>query len=741
MGLGSIVGDIGKAAAGSAAFFTGGATAAAAVLGKDLKSAVALDAAGLAAGFGLSQALAALGAGIGTSLASGEAAIANSTSTAFQGITDTLSEIKDTIGPTFQVVGDTLHSITSTIKDINEGIIKPIVGPINAAMDTFSTLKKVIQEDLHGGLQGLMRLPGDVTNSLTSLDATVQRSISMLGAQHADTINAHLVPALVGKDGRSLGDLNATMQSILAPATGTFSAPPKFDLSTGEGLDAYKAWAAEQQKLLFEEASLPALIFQWFFKLVGVVEGLAAQREPFVELWREEIQREAGIKRFSEGTVDALLKRGELDQQTARDELRALGYHTTRAEALVQAARVLPDTQRILQWFARRWVDNQVATAMLIAQGWNAEDVPLLLDSSQTELDFGILVELVRRKQLTREEAQAALERQGFRQFDSDKALAMIDQLLGAQDLIQLQDRAHVSSSGIGFSALSSQAPEELREQLALLGVPAANADVLWANHWRLLTPELAVMAYFRGYINQPQLEQALASASLPPELWQTYIDLQRPVIPTRSITTLLAHGVINQSTALDILQKRGFTLVDAQRIVDLEAKANAPSVAAQADHAHTLTQGVILQLYDSHTIGDEEATGLLKSLGWADDTIHATLQVHQVRAAAQERASDIELVIARAKAGLYDYETAQGQLAQLGLSTTETNKALARLTTQLNQHTKMPSESQVLAMLKHGVMDEATTADALRLLGYSPVWVERLINLEQASAARPPKP
>lgn len=725
----------------AAAAGTGAATGATAATTTGAEAATAGAAGAGAATAAASESTAAAEAGVASSVAETTTTLADTV----KGITGSIKEfvagIKETIGPLVSGIGDTLHEITGTVREITDGLIKPITQPILEAMNTFKALRQILERDLSAGITGILRIPTDISNALGSLDAVVQRSITMLGTAQAATTANILVPALKGADGRTLGDLNTTFESVLAPAVGTFTPSPRITLEEPPNLEAFKAWAQEQQDQLYNEKSLPALLVAWVTKGVAVIEGLVAQRRPFVKLWEEEIERAAGIARFDPATALRLHAVGIIDEAQTIDELRTSGLSETRAKALIEGVRQLPSTSQVLTLFAANWIDNATASSMLRALAWEGSDIDLLLNSSYQRLGASTLVELVRRGELSRQEAQAELERQGYRQADSDKWLQLVQVQLGLQDHIQRFDRAAVQAGPSAFASLNSAPPSGLTASAAMLGIRDGDAAILWANHWRLLTPELACQAYFRSYITREMLAEALAAASIPPELHDNYIDLQRPMLPTRSITTLIAQGIIDQGDGMEILRKRGFSDVDANRLVQLELRGHATPQAAQADHLHGLTQSTVLALYDAGTVSGDETRTLLAELGWAPEAIEATVAVHDVRAAHAERMAAVDLTVARAKAGLVDYDSAAAELQGQSLTSAELNKALSRLTTNVAAHTKLPSDSQMLAMWKAGLLDEAATLEALQLVGYSTAWAKMLIDLEAQRGTKQPQP
>jgi hypothetical protein len=680
-----------------------------------------------------------IGSPIGDNIDSASSTIGSTLSDATSTIRDTINDVKGTLSDVFGPIGDVLHSITGTLSDINSSIIQPIVQPLKALIDAQKTLSAAIQRDLHSGVKGLLDLPGSIANAFTSVDATIQRSLAMWAANSGATQSAVFGALLTGEHGAVVGTSAEGIHAALASTAGAFDPVPKFTLGESIDLAAYIEKIAADQEEIKSGTGLGAVLFQWALRSLANLKAIALQTEPFEELWREQLAKTYRIRKFDAGTVQALVQRNELGAESAMEELRVQGYDDERAAALLSMARSLPDTGRILSLFARRWIDNVNATAMLKAQGWDDNDAELLLNSSAVELGPDALLELVRRGLLSADEAAVALERQGFRQFDVARFMETRWRLLGLADLFALHDRLGAGSQNNDFPTLGAEPPEELKSLAAKIGIDEPSARVLWSNHWRLLSPELAVMAYFRGYINAPQLDRCLAQAAIPPELRQNFIDLQRPVIPFRSVSTLVGQGIVSGPEAIDILRSRGFTDRDATWLLEISHKAAAqPQAQAHAD-LHGLTKQTTLALYDAGTIARDEAHSTLLSLGLAEHAASAELDLHDVRAAHAQRAADIDEIIARARTGELALEDADAQLVALQLSETERAKASARLRRSVRSGLKMPSDVQILGMWKKAIIDDAEALDALQLAGYSELWANRLLELEATRGSKAP--
>lgn len=654
----------------------------------------------------------------------------------------TLSNIAGVTSAAFSSLKDVLSPITNTISAIaafNRDTILPITTGISTTINTVNALVKVLHSDLAGGLQGLLDIPLALSNALGSLDATWSRAFSQLDTANRANITGLILPGFVGNKPGALGAMSTTLEAAFAIPTGTFKIPPGIHLTEGTAISTIEelmasadAWLQSDTPWVQTLGHMLAKLGIWATHISGTLAGL-------VEAGLEEQRKAAGMERLGEGDVQSLYKRGELSTADATEELRLHGYSAERAAALLTMARPIFDTGQILDMVRRRYMSGADGSAALRANGWLESDIELLLSSNVQLPPMDTVFELLRRGSIDAGEAERELQRQGYDPGIASRLLPLSMRLLGLQDVIAREDRSEIVSGGGGFTFLSQSPPEGFTQYAAMLGIDEPSAVTLWSNHWAMLPPQLAVQGFFRGYLSRAQLAASLAAVSLPVELHQNYIDLQRPLIPARSIGTMISHGILSETEARNVLRQRGFDDFSAQGIIDLAKSSTHPPKATQADTLHGLTQDAILKMYDAGSIEEPQAIELLVALGYTADAAQALVDLQRVHGDIAARAAEIELVLARAKAGVIDNAAALDELTSLHLTGTEQTKALARLTSMRAARTKIPSEAMLLKMHKHGLLSDVEAMQALELTGYSEAWAQLIIQTESVSGKQPP--
>jgi len=645
-------------------------------------------------------------------------------------INDIVSNVRETLAPIIATVADTVKQVSDTIRNINDTLIQPIVKPIQDAYTIITSVIQVMHRDLSDGLKGILRIPGDIANAFASLDATMQRSMAMLNAGQADNLKLILTPALAYIADATIGANNKTLYEPVVALGEKWTPPPQFVLGEALNLQSFKEYAANSQRQLDENASLPAMFFKLVFKAVGILEGLTAQREPYIELWREEIRKHFPTLKLATGSVLEARTRGEITDAQAVDELTTQGYDETRARVLIATSRTLLGAGIIGEAYRRGQYTREQAADIFKDLGYDTNDAATALDQTETLISGSDLFTAYSRQELSLDGYLAGLKRLGY----SDASAALIYKSAfsppAIADEIMAVDRMPLILSAALISADKLQVPDTVLIAAQASGISAQAAARAWENHFRLYSPQEAVNAFYRGYVTRTQLTALLLSAAIPEALHDNIIDLNRPLIPARNITTLIVQGIIDEIDGMNILQARGYSLADANRLVQIERAAAKPSQSAVSADLHGLTQSTVFQLYDAGTLNADQVTTLLLELGLGADAITAMLALHDVKAAADFRASQVDLIVAQAKAGELTYTDALGALGGLGLTDAEVNKALAKLQTKQADNVKMPTESQLSSMYHYGILSRTALADALALLGFSTGWAELLIQL-----------
>jgi len=657
------------------------------------------------------------------------------------GLGDLLGGIKDTIGGLVSTVSDTFHSVSDTIKSVNEDLIKPITGPIVSIMENYKALQAGLARDLHSGIGGLLRVPTDIANAMSSVDATMQRTVSMLGAQNAALVANQVVPGLA-----SAGSV-AMDQTRAAIATG-------LDEYGSDERDHHIKHIHENPEV--EDLDRLANIilgvlkgeYGWAGRIAGtaidvlmMMASLLIYQEPKNEAYHQIGRRKWPTTPLEIADALAAMRRGILSREDATYELGGHGLNPDRIATLEALERLLPADDAVLDWKARGILDVEGVTQVLTAKGWREDDIARLITAHKRLPDIAQAISWYHRGGLGISELYDVLRAFDLREADIARTEEASWLLPGAADVFTYIDRKAAIVGNDAPISLNTEPEDAVIEALKQIGIPRRTADMLWVNHFQLLPPALAVIAWFRRYINLNQLEGFLGAAGIAKEQWQNFIDLQRPLLPARSIPAYIAAGVVTEGEGMDMIRAQGYDEVTAKRIIDFALHKAHATTAKVAGELHGLTVSTVTDLYKAGSLPAAQALSMLIELGHSTEAAHLELQLIDIRQLHAERQGEAALIVAQALAGSLSFEQAQAELSTLGLSATELAKYTTQIHKLLQARTKLPSEAQVLGMYKHLIIERTDAAATLHLMGYSDVWTERLIKLEEAGHGPAPAP
>jgi hypothetical protein len=726
---------------GAAGLIGGGVSAAVQTGG-----AVAGDAGAAAAG-GVSTTVAAGGAAAGgasaavsgavdSSVAAGGSAAASTAGDVLGSIKDTIAGLKSAIGDIVGPIADTIHSVTDVVKDVNENLIKPITGPITSILDNYKALSTALATDLHSGITGLLRVPGDISKAVDSIDATMQRTVSMLGAANREVIHGELGPGVGVGVGLGVDHAAAAINGGLDAHAANERDNMIKRITEDPGLEDIQAIIDNIGGWL--EQNVP-----WVSKIAGTIVNVLTSTTlifSYLEAKQHFYRQQGAIKwpttLLDVGMLNEAKRRGIITAELWIDQMRRLGFAPDRVDIIAELNRKIPAEAEAVEWLSRGLIERQAAIDILGMNGWREDDADRLLVAATRLPDATLLLDWYHRGLIGFDELRTILSALHFRPEDIDRLIASSEQLADAASTIAYLDRLPLVRANVAPKALTELPDEALVLALKPLGLSTDAIVKLWLNHWQLLPPPLAVAAWFRGYISRDQLEALLLAAAIPLELQQNYIDLQRPIFTLRNVPTLMRAGIIDAGQGRDYLQQAGYSLVDAEHMVQLALRKQATTGTASGTELHGIAAASILELLDDEAIGEDAATGYLTRMGMGPQAVQLSIALHKIKRETATRRAHVELVIAKAKAGHIDYAAAQDELHRSGLTQGEVERALAVLERDVAARVKLPTEAEVFGMFKHGIIDAAKAAETLGLIGFSEQWVQRLLALHGATNA-----
>lgn len=659
---------------------------------------------------------------IGDHLSSIFKAIADNIGTIVKDITKVVADVLDKIG-------GVLTTITAEIQKINDTLIQPIANIYNTTIKTITTLTTAIEQDLKDGLSGIMKIPTDIANGMASLDATMQRTIEQLGKLNTDAVNSTWKPMVADTIGTPLQDLNKTLGGQLGggPVKTTFDT--LVNLKDECSLGPTTEWIAKIQD---EVANSDA----WWAKgLKIILDGLLALNfvmaslEQKKECYAEDARKHLPITKMDTGTALAAWSRQYITASALNDELEVKGFDAGRIEVMKALQVFITDINQGIDWWFRGIIDESDLHDLMQKHMIDPGDEQAMKRGALNVFPPDVALEMYARGLIDAN----ALQNVWKQSHMSDQEIAgRFDthlRLPNVTETVKQASQVLALSNGLNIDTYRQQAPAELVPIAERDRIDVSVANIAWRLHWWVPTISQAMELFFRGVRTRTELYAIMDYWAVPPEFKDDLIRLSQSVIPYRTIPSMVKAGIITDQRAIESLQANGYTLEDAQALLEYSKQSGQTAKNTTATATHALSLSVAQSMYTDGTITEAQYREILAEHGYDAATVDLEVEYINLKIEADNRKQTAADIINECLVGLITYDDAQTQLASNNYTIAEQAKYLKQLRSTQASNSKIPSEAQAASMVKMGIISPDEYLALLSVMGYSEYWAARLLD------------
>jgi hypothetical protein len=640
---------------------------------------------------------------------------------------DVTNGVKTVLGTIQQAEADFLtpiknavSQITDVVKTINDGILKPLIDPIVNTYNAVNGLVNAIHTDLSQGILGVLKIPQQLADALTSVDASFARAIDQLGAANADIAKGILTPAILGAASESLKTLGLALTVAPPSATLDVGAVGHVRLTEPPSVEQLENFIALIKEKAGEAGNIAGAIFNILVNVAGAFTALltylVAKNKPYEDLGNIG----AAAQKLDINSVLEAWSRQILSDADAANELAKYGLNESRRAVLFDLQNYLPSLELALLLWRRGLVSNEALNNIFDHYKLTADD-KLALQASTFYLPSTADVSLwYIRKVIDQNGATKVLQDLGYTSAQIEAYLATLTQLDTPQDYINVYGRNVARADGLFRESFGSEPPNEAVQLGELNAIAADVVRSMWLAHWALPGIQSGIALFFRGLLSQTQLNDYLTALNVPVELQQSLVELERPLIPFRTVPAMLAAGVINEGEALDILQHHGYTQQDAERLIDFALKRGKSSKATTAGDLHALSVSIADTMFNDGILNQQQYVEVLTEHGFSTDAANLMVQLAQLKASTKERADAAAQIVAEVQLGLLQASDAQNLLFNANYTQAEVAKYLKQITAAIKSNAKQPSLSDLDKFFKKGLLDENGYLARAQSIGYS---------------------
>ena len=646
------------------------------------------------------------------------------------GIKSALAPIVNTVGNIEQAIAKPLQAVASLANDINNGLIKPIVQPIEQTYAAVNSLITSVQQDIHGGLQGILQIPSAIANALTSTDAAFKRAITELGAGNQALVKDLLVPGLAGPIDGIAQSMGGTWKPAAGARAGAVDTREAYELSQAANADQIIA----QAKGMIEGINSADDPFSWLvnafynvtlvLEIIGTAQGWKRQ---VVEYARNEANP---VTILGVGEILQAKRDSYIDEATARAELLKHGYDPSHQDVLLASTKFIAPPELATRWYFRGEITEAEWSAVLDQASMDQAQQTAFKAGAYELLAIRDMLDLWFRGLWSDADIERGLLSHGL-QADVAKLVIEAARPVASDRLtIRVQRRLEALDGGFFPGADLTTPPQEVLDLAAHGGRNTRDAINEWVESWDILGPFDWANMYFRGLTTLDQVFAAFTAHNIPQEIHQSYLDGMREIIPFYFIPPLLKSGTLTAEQGKQQLAALGYT---PQLIDVIVAGSVAPAATSKATTAVSLQQASLSQaasMYQDQIITEEQYKSILAAHGYAPDFIDATVRLENLKLVQSLHSTEGTILVDQVALGQITQQQAIDQMASLGFSTAESLKYQKQILGKQTTNAKLPSLTEVKDMWKAGIITDADLLEFLGLTGYGPTWGPRMFTL-----------
>jgi len=664
-----------------------------------------------------------------------------------------ITDLKNVLVDAISHIAPILDSITKTVKNINDTLIQPIATFINTTVKTIADLTVAIQKDLHEGLAGIVNIPGQIAGGLSTIDASLNRTVEQLGKTNQATATS-----TVDYEGKTLPPLYSastaamlTGKTVAGTIKSTFAqsvnlAPETLQQVSQEAIAALGPLLKEVLEIVWtivkspfdqQHADWSAVENVFIGLLDGVLSilttltAVGALVEPLLEAASEEARTRVPITKLDVNSIVSALRRGFLDDNGASVELQKLGFDSTRQQVLKDLAVTLATPEIAIGWWFQGIIAEDDLDANLKGNGFTPDDISAL---KQGSMHLPQVADIARWRHFGIIQDDGVRNLLKVLRFDDTQIQAFLDTEQTretAAGRAQLQGRLDASDQGWLHDTFLQATPDNVVTAGAREGLHPDTTRLAWLAHWNLPSIQQWINSYFRGLRTLTEVEYAMTAANIPKEVWDETIQVMRPLIPFRSISTYVKAGYMSELQAEQELAAHGFDLGRINVILKAVTASSGKSAAITAQKIATLSISNARTLFDDGALTEQQYEQVLQQHGYSAELAAAQVQADQISAHTRQRKTTLNNLLAEVETGSTTIDDAVSQLQAQGFSNSEISVFQLKVARTMKVNAKHPSIGDMKAFIKAGYMTVTQFVLELQAQGWTDPWITMFAQME----------
>lgn len=678
--------------------------------------------------------------------------VASTTASIASAITKDVSAASSTLKSILDPITSTIDSITGVARSIEDNLITPIVTPIETLINQGQNLYKQVTSDLSQGLSGMLKIPGQIADALTSTDAAFHRATQELGLATRSTAEQVVVPGLTKGIGEPIGQFHQAFKvtgAVQEHASATYTPLDRLTQHSGEvnteiGADI----SAVAEALGLGDVTDPVQLIhavqeavknadhwylepvRWAWNLLILGEFVAQDIRQSVEAAGQLAKKATPITLLGPAETIEALRRNILSPSDAEEELLRQGIDPSRQQALYDLAEFLFSPREAVELERRGIIGPNQYETLLAQNNLTPDQGHALYELLQKVLTAGEVASAYWRGFISQAERDSEYKAAGI----PDKLMELVTRLslspLPPDLLVRLSGRQAALTDGLLTESLGQEAPADVRELFQQAQADPRQADLAWLAHWDVPGPNWWVQALFRSLRTRSEVYEAFKARNIPKELWDDIIATEEELPPVWLVPDVVASGVWSKEQAVPALMKLGFSEENATVLFNYGMSKSKTSKATTAADLAKVSLGNAKTLFDDDIITQQEYVEILLAHKYSQAAADLTAELAAFEKDSTKRKNYADMLLAQVRLGQMTKSEAESDLFANGFTPGEVAKYLQQIEQAKLIHGKLPSEAKLDDMLKKSIITPEVWLETMQLLGYSLTWSERLLQL-----------
>lgn len=579
-----------------------------------------------------------------------------------------------------------------------------------------------------------------MTTPLDQIAQAIQTAIDGAISDSEGTLK-NIAAAAAGGGGGSSSDSASTAGFVLG-LVGTIAA-----ISDPEVLAAF-----EGLKELEGQGGSNAQDFIMGFFIGNVLVPAA---EPYMRYITHFMESQAESQIFDPATAAELAAKGIITDQFGASEASGGGYDNPHWEQLFDNARVRPDIGSAQDAWNRNLITESDFNVVLQYAGIPQYWWPMYKQLRHTILSPADIALASLRGNITDGDATSFASMAGMEQDELNILIGNTGEPPGLMQLLEAYRRGFIDQATLAHGIRQSRVRDEWIDTVERLRyAPMSTADAVRAvvqnylsdddgkkiaeqnglepEHWetlreafgRPLSHEQMMQLYYRGKVTIEQVHQAFRESDLKDKYINQATELGVKLPALFETVNLYKNGSLSAPLASRILLEQGYQ----KDIVDYIVKSAGTEKPATPKH---MTTAELEQMYQDGLLSEDQVKARMVKLGYSKDDADALVTLVDAKLASHVASTEITKVGKKFQQETIDATQAEKDLTHMGVSSANAKRIINLWKLEQEATVKQLTPSQVLRMLKAGLLDRDQAHKRLVKDGYSTGDATLLIDLE----------